>query len=375
MLILFLLAVAFCVYTYAIFPLLLHYKARHRTEASLILPPDLPIVSIVIAAHNEESNLATKFKTISELSYPADRLEIVIVSDGSTDATVKMLEAQQKLDARFRYSHYEPAKGKPSALNCGVAMATGDYIVFMDARQRVSNDAIENLIAALQPDDVGAVSGELMLDASGGESNDVGLYWRYEKWIRLNESRLFSTTGATGALYAIARQDFEPHAEDVLLDDFNTPVSLLRHGKRTLFVPQAQVFDRAESDAGGEFHRKARTLAGNYQSFSRHLWLFAPTKNPVWWQFISHKVFRLLIPYALLIAFIASYVGNGWFLSLMFIVQLIFYVIGGLSMLNLITAENKLINFIKVFLSLNAAAVVGALRYFSGRAEVRWKRT
>lgn len=371
---LFFVSVLFCVYTYALFPIWLHLRARSIVEEVRQPIVDYPSVSIVIAAHNEQANIDKKLSSLQSLDYPKDKLQIIFVSDGSTDETVEKLNLAQNTISNLHVEHYVPAAGKPTALNKGVECATGEVLVFMDARQAVSKNAIKALTERLIAPDVGAVSGELLLSNDDGmESANVGLYWRYEKWVRLNESKLYSTTGATGALYAIQKSDYLPHEPDVLLDDFDTPVSILAHGRRTVFEPDAQVFDIAESSASGEFRRKTRTLAGNFQSFERHRWLFNPRKNPVFLQFLSHKVFRLLVPYAMLAAFIASMLGSGLFLNVMFVLQLLFYGVGIANMAGVKGLDNKLFNFIKVFLQLNAAAVVGAYNYVTGGASVRWK--
>ena len=373
---LFWLAVLFCVYTYALFPLYLHLRATAVTPTPKTSLDDYPSVSVIVAAHNEEANIISKLQSLAALDYPAEKLEFVFVSDGSTDQTLELLRESQHQVAGLVFDHYEPAAGKPTALNRGVELASGDVLVFMDARQSVSANAIKLLTERLLVDGIGAVSGELSLaDDDGVESAYVGLYWRYEKWIRQNESKLYSTTGATGALYAIRKSDYTPHKTDVLLDDFDTPVSILKRGGRTVFEPDAKVFDKAESSVKDEFRRKSRTLAGNYQSFMRHRWLFNPRKNPVFVQFLSHKVFRLFVPYAMLLAFIASMFGSGLFLKTMFVLQLLFYGVGLANMAGFKALDNKLFNFIKVFLQLNAAAVTGAVRYFRGNANVRWKQT
>ena len=373
-------AIVFCAYTYLGFPLLLHFFAKRATpacaqpiECEESAACRLPTVSIVIAAHNEADNLTVKISSLEKLDYPTEKLQCVFVSDGSTDDTVKVLQEACEYHDTWQEYHYAEAAGKPTAVNLGVTHASGEIIVFMDARQRVGPAAIQALVSRFADPSVGAVSGELMLESGrGGEASSVSLYWRYEKWIRENESRLFSTTGATGALYAIRRADYQPLPSDALLDDFDTPISLLRQGKRTVFEPAAQLFDQAEPDTAREFNRKARTLAGNYQSFSRHRWLFDPKKNPVWWQFISHKVFRLLVPYALGIAFVASLLGHGAFLQMMLAVQACFYGVGLLSFLGV---QSRMIGVVRVFLHLNAAAVVGAWRAWRGSSAVHWKST
>ena len=388
---LFLCSVAFCIYTYVGFPLFLHWKAARQRKGHLANSlaeknsGTVPVssvdvgddgrspssVAVVIAVHNEMQYLPGKIESLKALDYPAEALSIVFVSDGSTDGSHEFLEEYCRTHPGWQCIHYPQAAGKPKAINVGVAAVDTDFIVFMDSRQRISSNAIGALLAPMQDPSIGAVSGELSLEYNRGtEASNVGLYWRYEKWIRQNESYCYSTTGATGALYAIRREHFKVLPEDTLLDDFDTPIMLLQRGLRTVFEPNAKAFDQAEESVSGEFKRKARTLTGNYQSFLRHRWLFNPLKNPVWWQFLSHKVFRLLVPYALALAFIASAAGNSLFLTEMLWLQILFYSAG---LLGLIGIKHRLVNVITVFLHLNAAAVVGAWRAVSGRTAIRWK--
>ncbi len=381
---LFIIMVFFCIYTYILYPIIMHILAKCRPAIKPTPPRVWPSVSIVIALHNEEKHLYKKYKNLTLLDYPQEKLEFVLVSDGSTDGTRSVLQQLASTDSRIVAHHDAKAAGKPSALNVALEKATGKIIVFMDARQTVSANAIKTLVSYLQDPTIGAVSGELVLanpipgsaNAAGGASN-VGLYWLYEKWIRENESRWYSTAGATGALYAIRKSDYRSHAADVLLDDFDTPVKLLKEGKRTVFAAKAKAFDVIEASSDNEFKRKVRTLAGNFQSFSRQAWLFNILENPVWWQFLSHKVFRLLVPYALFVAFVSSLMGamlgGRFFLTMMLVFQLAFY---GMGLFAFITkSHNSLLNFVKVFLQLNAASVLGAYQYITGQAGERWKQS
>ena len=386
MLVVFCLAVFFCVYTYVIFPVLLHWVARSRASrpgsdpwgASAVAGSvsmgdesfELPFISFVLAVHNEADNLPAKIATIKAQNYPAEKMQIVIVSDGSDDGTFNLLENRDDVT----WMHYEPAAGKPTALNRGVELATGEVIIFTDARQQLSPNAARVLVERLNKPGIAAVSGELVFGNSAtADAANVSLYWMYEKWIRSNESLLFSTTGATGALYAIRKSDAVTLPADTLLDDFVIPIELLKDGRRTVLESRAMAYDTAEEDASQEFIRKVRTLAGNYQAFSRHKWLFSPASNKVWWQFLSHKVARLLVPYAMLIAFIASILSTSPILMLMAWLQAAFYIAGLLGLLSPSLSGGKVVNIIKVFLQLNAAAVVAAYNYFFGRASVRWK--
>ncbi len=371
---LFFASAGFVLYAYLLFPLWLHLRARNLPELEAEEPVKWPTVSIVIAAHNEAANLPAKFKSLEELDYPPENIQWVVVSDGSSDDTVAVVEAAFVGHDSRVLLHYDTPKGKCGALNAGVERATGEMILFMDARQPVSSNAARTLIPFLMDPAIGAATGELILsEDSSLEAANFGLYWRYEKWIRDNESKLFSTTGVTGALYAIRRADFVPNPEGTLLDDFDTPVGLLKSGKRTVFVPGAYAFDAASDDIKQEFRRKVRNLGGNWQSYMRHPWLFNPLVNPVWLQFLSHKFARLLVPWALILAFVAAALGDGWLLTTAFWVQVVFYGLAVCSYLDLPIARHKALNLPKVFVQMNAAAFMATLKYFGSSKAISWR--
>ncbi|HLQ76819.1 MAG TPA: glycosyltransferase family 2 protein, partial [Terriglobia bacterium] len=188
-------------------------------------------------------------------------------------------------------------KGKAEAINRAVRSARGTVLVFLDARQSLNRNVIRELTANFSDPEVGAVSGELILVKDGGSG--IGLYWKYEKFIRMSESRIHSVAGATGAIYAIRRECFRELPEDTILDDVVLPMSIVLSGKRVVMDPAAQAFDRVSEDPKSEFRRKVRTLTGNFQLLSYMPELLSPGRNPIFLQFISHKVARLLCPYAL----------------------------------------------------------------------------
>lgn len=337
----------------------------------------LPSVSIVIAAHNEKASLPVKLASLEHLDYPEELLELIIVSDGSSDGTEDYLAEQFGTHEKKTFIHYAESKGKCGALNEGVAKATGDVILFMDARQAVSPNVAMALVPYLADKSIGAATGELVLSEGNSlEAGNFGLYWRYEKWIRENETKLFSIAGVSGALYAIRREDFIPNKLGTLLDDFETPISLLKQGKKTLFVPGAYAYDETNDDLALEFRRKVRNLAGNWQSYSKNSWLYSPTENPIWWQFCSHKLARLLVPFAMIIAFFSALIGalmGDGFLQFALLMQLIIYALTGASYAGIPGTNNKVINFFKVFVQLNAAAFVGTIRYFGSKRAISWR--
>ena len=294
-----------------------------------------PSVSIIVAAHNEGARIHDRVVNLRQQVYPRP-LEIIIVSDGSTDSTRRALtffdDDTQLIEL--------PRGGKPAALNAGVAAASGDIIVFADARQRFAHDAVRQLVSNFADPDVGGVTGELILDceidldtSDSTIGEGVGLYWRYEKWLRRHESRVRSTLGATGAIHALRRELWEPLPEDTLLDDVLAPMRVVLAGRRIVFEERARAFDRAAADGSAESRRKTRTLAGNYQILSLEPRLLLPFLNPVWVQYLSHKIGRLLVPWALLAAFVASatLAADRWLYSVALILQLGFYGLAALG--------------------------------------------
>ena len=325
-------------YTYLGYPLLLAAWARfgkrlvRKAETQALT--DWPTISIVVAARNEGARLPARLDNLLQLKYPGDR-EIIVVSDGSTDHTA---DALRRYQGRVRTVEVESG-GKPLALNAGVAAATGDILIFADARQHFCSDALVEIVANFADPAVGGVTGELVLDAESGDSDStigdgVGLYWTYEKWLRRKESIVWSTLGATGAIYAIRRTLWQPLPAETLLDDVLVPMRVVLAGRRVVFEERAVAFDRASADAANEAKRKTRTLAGNYQILAQEPRLWMPVVNPVWLQYMSHKVGRLLVPWALIAALISSAVlaPSHWFFMAAFAAQLAFYllaVIGG----------------------------------------------
>jgi len=332
-------SLAFIGYVYVGYPLVLmtwtRVRRRHlrsRVADCGFRPPDfaLPTVSIIVAARNEAKRLAARIDNLLALDFPAGRRQIIVALDGSTDDSDAILQ---------RYGSAVdvvsvPAGGKACALNAGAAPARHDILVFADARQRFADDALRELLAPFQDPMIGGVTGELLLDAEavlfsnrrrqadrrttrrGGSErrqlltstigDGVGLYWRYEKALRRMESAVGSTLGATGAIYAIRRASWTDLPPDTLLDDVLIPMRVVLNGYRVVFAERARAFDRAAGDADTEARRKIRTLAGNFQLLKLEPRLLLPWRNPVWLQFVSHKLGRLFVPYAMLGLFASS---------------------------------------------------------------------
>jgi cellulose synthase/poly-beta-1,6-N-acetylglucosamine synthase-like glycosyltransferase len=265
-----------------------------------------PTVSIVIAARNERHNIEKKLVNCLSLDYSRRKLQIVVSLDGSTDGSEFVIWKYAKRGVELVHSRQHT--GKAGALNRAMRRATGEIVVFADARQMFDRRAIRELVANFSDHRIGAVSGELLLmDESRHEAaTEVGLYWRYEKALRLLESDIHSVAGATGAIYAIRRELYEDLPQDTLLDDVLTPLRIVLKGSRTVFDPEAKAYDTVSCCPLAEYGRKVRTLAGNYQLLKHAPQSIVPWRNPIFFQFLSHKVGRLLVPWALLVLFVTN---------------------------------------------------------------------
>jgi len=358
------------VYTYGGYPVLINLLARlrpRRPQTSAIEPT----VSVVLAVHDEEATIGSKLDNLLSLDYPSDKLQVIVVSDGSTDGTNQVVaDYREGNPDRVVLVQLEQPGGKALAINRGMQRARGEVVVFCDARQQIGEGALRALVPHFADPQVGAVSGELELQGERGP----GVYWRYEKLIRAAEGMVDSVVGATGALFGIRRHLFQELPEGTLLDDVFTPMQIVLQGYRVLFEPGAQVFDQ-EAELAGEFARKARTLAGNFQLVELLPQLLNPLKNRLFVQFVSHKLLRLLCPYALATLLASNIVlvatgAPGWPLYVATLAgQLAAY---GLAIKGAIDGDKagRAARVSHTFVVLNLAAVEG-LRRFIGR-ELAW---
>jgi hypothetical protein len=274
---------------------------------------------------------------------------------------------------------YSQRRGKSAVLNDLIPQAHGDIVVLADARQRFARGVLRALAPHFSDPTVGAVSGELVLTQGANGSavgEGVGFYWKYEKFIRRNESRVDSTVGATGAIYAIRRNLFEPIPTDTILDDVLIPMRIVRRGYRVLFEAGARAYDQAAPSAEFEFARKVRTLAGNFQLFVRQPWLLNPFANRLWIQTISHKGCRLLSPLCLAVAFGANlFLLDEPFYQGTLSVQFVLYAAGmGGYLLRNSRKKVRSLSVPYAFCLLNWAVVVGFARFLNGSQRVTWEQ-
>jgi cellulose synthase/poly-beta-1,6-N-acetylglucosamine synthase-like glycosyltransferase len=324
--VLFWFSLAMLAYTFAGFPMVLYVVGKFfHQPIRKSAPRDYPPVSIVLVAHNEEERIAARVRNLLHSDYPQDRIEVIVVSDASTDGTAAGVK--ELGDARVRLAERRERGGKAPCLNAGVAMARHEIVVFCDARQQFAPDTICELVKNFSDPNVGAVSGNYDSAPAGSSvGGAVDFYWRMEKFIRHAESRFDSSVGCSGSIYAIRKALYRPIPEDTILDDVVIPMQIALQGFRLGYDPDARVFDPQPYKAEREQIRKRRTLAGNFQILFRYPDWLLPWRNRLWWQLISHKYLRLSALFFMIMAFATNAaLLNGTFYQAAFIAQCAFY--------------------------------------------------
>jgi cellulose synthase/poly-beta-1,6-N-acetylglucosamine synthase-like glycosyltransferase len=354
------------------YPVLLLVWGRLRPRPFRTGPRE-PSLTVVIAAHNEAPAIEARLRNLLSLDYPPERLSILLGLDGCDDGTAVCARAHAGHGVRV--IEFATRRGKPSVLNALAAQATGEILVFGDARQCFDAGALRALVAPFADPQVGAVSGDLILTQGDGRplERGLGLYWRCEKAIRRGESRVGSVVGVTGAIYAIRRELFETLPPDTILDDVLVPMRIARRGYRVVFEPRARAYDQAPASPAGEFARKVRTISGNFQLFARERWLLG-FRNPLWLQTVSHKGLRLLTPALLAVALAANLLllDRPWF-QLLLIAQLAFYSVAIFGhALRHLRIPGLAAPYVVCMLA--CATAVAFLAYVSGHQKVTWAK-
>ena len=362
-------------YIYAGYPLIAWLRARLLPNRAIRAPIE-PTVSIILVAHNEEACIEARIENLLALDYPADRRQILVGSDGSSDETANRAK---------RYAHdgvqvvaFRRWRGKAAVLNDMVRRARGEIILFADARQRFDPQVIRQLVARFADPTVGAVSGELMLtDGTGVVGRGASFYWRYEKFIRVHEGRVGSTVGATGAIYAIRRALYKPIPNDTILDDVLIPMRIVQQGYSVQFEQGARAFQEVSRTAHQEYARKVRTIAGAFQLFAREWWLLDPVRNHLWFETISHKGLRLLLP-----VFHATLVAANVALSdvplygAVLAAQIMFYAAASAGHALRYATRRPMVISVPYAMSLMLWATLAAFaRFLTARQQVTWEQT
>lgn len=360
-------------YTYVGYPLVIGVLARIRPLRVDEDPNYLPVVTACIPVYNASAYLRAKVESLLALDYPEDKLEILLYSDGSTDDTDAVAAELAARDKRVKHLRSAERSGKPIGVNRMLQVARGEVLLMTDVRQPLVPDALRALVRKLADRRVACVSGNLVLRGAAGS----GAYWRYENWIRRKEAEFRGMVGVTGPIYAIRKADMNNLPEGVILDDMWVPMRLRLEGRRILFAPEAIAYDDAFGDKR-EYGRKVRTLAGNYQLFSLLPGLLVPFRNPSWFEVFSHKLLRLVCPWALVLLLVSSIGAVAvpgatsdpllvYVMRALLAGQAVFYLFAVIG-----ESAGKLGSLCRTFVVLNTAAVVGLWRFLRGAQKVTW---
>jgi cellulose synthase/poly-beta-1,6-N-acetylglucosamine synthase-like glycosyltransferase len=364
---LFWISAGFTVYVYAGYPILL-WGLQAVFRSSPRRQPVEPSVSLLVAAYNEAAVIADKIRNSLALDYPADKLEVVIASDGSKDATAEIVRSFSESGGRVRLLNYEENRGKMAVLNDALRELRGEIVAFSDASSMLASDSVRTLVQSFNDPRVGAASGVYRLlkkdQARLGSQED--LYWKYETFLKVQEAKLGAFTGAHGSLYAIRRALYPFPSAATINDDFTIPMRILERGHRVAYEPAAVAYEEAHEMEG--FSRRVRITAGNIEQLREIKSLVWPPRLFVLFCLLSHKTGRLLVPVFMLIALAANIALRGQFpYNWLLLGQLLFY---GLAVLGaMISLKPKVLRLAYYFCMINSALfawVYQALRH--GRA-------
>jgi cellulose synthase/poly-beta-1,6-N-acetylglucosamine synthase-like glycosyltransferase len=373
-------------YVYALYPLIVfalsslvqmmrdfgYVLSRRDRRADAARDGGLPTVSVIVAVHNEERIIGERIANCLSTDYPRDSMEILIVSDGSTDRTNEIV-AGLSADG-VRLIALEERNGKAFALNRAIPQAGGEILLLTDSNTMYERDAVLKLVRHFRHADIGGVCGELRVKPFDDSTVEESLYWKFENFLKLMESRLDMTLGANGGIYAIRREAFIPIPDGTIVDDFVIFLNVRKRGFRTLFDPEAVAYERSAPSVVDEYQRKVRIGAGDLQSIRLTGGFLDPRSGPVSFSFWSHKVLRWSVPF-FLIGLLASNIAlasDGLFFASFLGAQVLMYV---LFVLGFVFKDSAFFKLPHYFISMNMALLHGFVRYLRGAQTGTWNRT
>jgi cellulose synthase/poly-beta-1,6-N-acetylglucosamine synthase-like glycosyltransferase len=351
---------------------ILFLMSRQERRISRVMASETLGVTFVIAAFNEESHLRAKLANLRQMAYPAEKLQVIFVSDGSTDGTNELLRsfADPFVEAVF----LSERSGKPLALNYGVERAKHDILVFSDVSTLFAPEAVSNLIRHFCDPKIGGVCGSVQLLGSEESEQTEGTYWRFERVLRLMESRLGATVNASGAIYALRKRCFVPLRAGDLIDDFMIPMNARKSGYKVIEDPEAVATEFSAETVKGEFTRRARLAVGSFRALRRME--LASLRGFTGFAFVSHKLLRWLLPF-----FLVSMMASNMFLlgrpfyRAAFVAQVAFYMWGSLGfMFHEQMKKVRFALFAYFLLTVHLAFLVGFWRCFFGEHKTTWER-
>jgi cellulose synthase/poly-beta-1,6-N-acetylglucosamine synthase-like glycosyltransferase len=362
------------IYPYAIYPMVAALLARVRSRPPRTRDWD-PSISVIIPAYNEREVIAQKLENTLAQDYPKDRLEILVGSDGSEDGTLTI--AQQFESRGVRVFGFPARRGKPTVITDLVAASTGEILVMTDASAILDAHALREIARGFGSDDIGVVSGEMEADEGRGVTSAITIYRKTDNRLRRHESLFHSSIGAAGALHGIRRKLFTVPAPHTILDDLVIPLRTVERGYRVIIRPEAHFVELERPTLTGEFRRKTRTLAGNYQALG-WLWrLLVPGLSPIWFQLLSHKALRLATPYLMLLLLPLNIaLANRPLFGVLLAGQGLFYLLAltGFLFRNQKLTLPQAINAPFIFLVMQVANLSSLYFYLAGGVTMKWSK-
>jgi poly-beta-1,6-N-acetyl-D-glucosamine synthase len=375
------LAVLLILQTYVGYPVGIYLKSKgpKGQEDELgkeLSDAELPSITVLIPAYNEERWIARKIENVLAFEYPRDRLQVLVASDGCTDHTVTISEQYADHGVEVRHNPYRG--GKSALLNRVVPTAAGEIVLATDVTALLPAETLRLLARHFRDPKVGCVTGpRVCLHTESAASEGEGIYWQYEAWIKRSESRLGTCLGANGQILAVRKSLF-PHIPEIN-DDFYVGMKVLVFDRaKVLFEPRAKALIPAAASLGQELERKIRTNEGFLRDVSCLLPALNPWKSPVWWRFFSHHVLRRLVPFAMIAALAASLLlwQGSSFYRVVSLAQVVFYT-GAIAGFLL---ERQHIRFRLFYLPFyfsfaNTAVLLAWVRWLCGKQQLTWQRT
>ena len=360
-----------CVFSYFLYPLILKLLPA-RTFPLIGSANEKPMLSLIITVHNEAARIKQKLENTLQIDYPKDRLEVIVASDFSTDATEEIVESYA--DKGIRLVRADERKGKEYAQLCGIRAASGEILVFSDVATMIPDDALTYLAANFDDPQIGAVSSEDQFISNDGKVVGEGAYVKYEMWLRRQESVRAGLVGLSGSFFA-ARRTVCEEWDIYCPSDFNTALNTAKKGLVAITCPQVVGGYKDVKDASLEYRRKMRTVIRGITAIVRHPEVLNPFRMGLFaFQVWSHKIMRWGVPWFMLVFAIAtlSLQGQGLIYQLALYAQLVFY---GLALAGWLVAglrENTVVKIIFFFVQTNIALALATLQFISGKRMTVW---
>lgn len=374
---LFIVSAVLLVWTYFGYPALMALRARFQSIPIQKDEQYRPSVTLLIPAYNEADVIRRKLENSLKLVYPAEKLEVLVIDDGSSDGTAEIVREYVPRGIKL---HQQPVRqGKMAGVNAGFERAIGEIVILSDASPDYEPHAIEKLVRSFADSSVGVVVGKLAVwDAQNAVAKPAGFYWRYEAALRKWETQTGSTVAVHGNMFAIRRALHRPLRNATINDEFTLAIDVMRQGYRVVYEPEAISYDDASASMGDEFKRRARINAGRYQGVASASYLTVPNPDVVF-RFVSHKLMRSFAPIFMLLVLITNVLQvlleAGWIWWLLLAAQIAFYGLAAVGWkLEQAGQRSRIASIPYFFVSTNLAALVGLWRWITRTQKVTWQK-